>query len=830
MTNYSILIFDEGFSAQKIFPKFAEQELGHLAFSSNGKGGIAGAIQYLSRIEDSRGIEAFLISSVRSQSAQKESEQRKLAEALRDTANAINQSLDLHEVLDCILNKVGLVVPNDAANIMLIDDGIARMAACRGYERMGGQGRVMKQVRVLSEVPNLLRMIETGQPLVIPDTKLSTNWIEFETSTWIHSYASVPISLKGRIIGFLNLNSATANFYDESAAERLLAFADQAAIAIENARLYAKAQREIADRKRAEIALQQAMNELEERVTQRTAELSQTNELLKRELARRKQAEQSLEEERALLASRVEERTAELSAANAELAKAVRLKDTFLANMSHELRTPLNAILNISETLREEVYGELNAAQERSVNTIEESGRHLLTLINDILDLSKIGAGKFELNLDSVSVQDVCRASLQLVDEAARKKMIAVTTSFDPDVKTIWADQRRIKQILLNLLSNAVKFTPAGGTVGLTVAGNRVSGQVEFTVWDTGIGIPVQSLGNLFKPFVQLDNTLARQYEGTGLGLALVYHIVELHGGGVRVESEVGMGSRFIVTFNWHEGADLAGQLNPAAGESLHPVESDWETASAVTGQLIRYLQEMSIEAETCWIEKGAPVNLSKPTPDFFILDCRFNGSDLTAQIQQDPLLAVIPQLRIGIPGEGPVQRQVAYLNPPFTRQDLRVLIKQLSRGGTASLVHKAAILNQIDPLKYPDRSNILIVDDNENGIQAVSDYLTAHGFHMIRAYNGIEALEQARDGALDLILMDVQMPGMDGLEAIRYIRADQRAKQIPIFAFTALAMPGDRERCLEAGANEYLSKPLRLKHLVEIIETYLHQPSELRQ
>ena len=201
--------------------------------------------------------------------------------------------------------------------------------------------------------------------------------------------------------------------------------------------------------------------------------------------------------------------------------------------MSHELRTPLNAVLNVSETLLEEVYGPLTQAQQKSVHTIEASGRHLLTLINDILDLSKIGAGSFELQFDLVPLQAICLASLKMVEEAANKKQLLVTTDIDPNVKLIWADQRRLKQVLVNLLSNAVKFTPVGGTIGFAVKGDTEKKQVSFVISDTGIGIPEESLSLLFRPFVQLDNGLARQYEGTGLGLALVHKIVELQGGGI---------------------------------------------------------------------------------------------------------------------------------------------------------------------------------------------------------------------------------------------------------------------------------------------------------
>ncbi|NTU82207.1 MAG: PAS domain S-box protein [Chloroflexales bacterium] len=258
------------------------------------------------------------------------------------------------------------------------------------------------------------------------------------------------------------------------------------------------------------------------------------------DITERKEAEEALRQSRD-----------ELRAANVELARAARLKDEFLANMSHELRTPLNAVLGRAELLREEVHGPLNERQLRSVVSIEESGRHLLELINDILDLSKIEANKLELQLEPMSVADLCQSSMRLVNEAAQKRQISLRTDLDPHISIIVGDPRRLKQILLNLLSNAVKFTPPGGQVGLEVRGDKPGGSLTFSVWDTGIGIADADLPRLFRPFEQLDSSLSRQYEGTGLGLSLVARLAKLHGGSVAVQSKLGQGSRFTVTLPW---------------------------------------------------------------------------------------------------------------------------------------------------------------------------------------------------------------------------------------------------------------------------------------
>ncbi len=237
----------------------------------------------------------------------------------------------------------------------------------------------------------------------------------------------------------------------------------------------------------------------------------------------------------------------ELNIANKELKKASRMKDEFLANMSHELRTPLNAILGMSETLLEETYGTLNSNQEKSVKTIEESGKHLLSLINDILDLSKIEAGKFEIQLSPVTVFPVCNACLTMIKQQAHKKHLQIITNFDSEVITINTDEKRLKQILVNLLNNAVKFTEEGKKIGINVLCDRKNNMVNFTVWDEGIGIAEKDMDRLFKSFTQIDSRLSRRYEGTGLGLALVARLTELLGGMVSVESTPGKGSRFTV-------------------------------------------------------------------------------------------------------------------------------------------------------------------------------------------------------------------------------------------------------------------------------------------
>jgi len=265
-----------------------------------------------------------------------------------------------------------------------------------------------------------------------------------------------------------------------------------------------------------------------------------------RDITLQKQAEELSRLQGNELEKRVQERTAELVHAN-------RAKDEFLAAVSHELRTPLSSILGFSELLLEGIRGPMSEKQEQAVQMIQSGGNHLLELINEILDISKIESGKFEIRPELIDVNEICQSSLEYVQQMANKKSITVEYSPPPIASSIFADPKRLKQILVNLLSNAVKFTPEQGKVKLEVQPNVEEGLMRFSITDTGIGIGSDDLQKIFKPFMQVDSGLSRQYEGTGLGLALVQKMVEQHNGSIEVQSEIGVGSRFTFVLPWNE-------------------------------------------------------------------------------------------------------------------------------------------------------------------------------------------------------------------------------------------------------------------------------------
>jgi signal transduction histidine kinase len=546
----------------------------------------------------------------------------------------------------------------------------------------------------------------------------------------------------------------------------------------------------------------------------------------------RKRTEEKILQLNAQLERRVEERTADLSRANAELAKVARAKDEFLASMSHELRTPLNAILGLTEALQEQTRGPLNEHQLKSLRLIEESGHHLLSLINDILDLSKIEAGKLDLQFDFIAVEMICQASLQFIKEAAVKKNISVSFNTNNMQAVLQADTRRLKQILVNLLSNAVKFTPQGGQVGLEVTGEPEQDVIHFTVWDTGIGIPAEELTRLFQPFVQLDSSLSRQHEGTGLGLALVSRLTEMHGGSLAVSSEVGQGSRFTVSLPWRHSTAAQQEEATKVTSSVSPVRQALviEDSIVAAEQISRYLYELNVQVLVHSAGEGALDKALEARPDVIVLDILFpgmSGWEVLAQLKANPHTKDIPIIVVSVvdePSRGLASGVAEYLVKPISRQRLHQAINRIAHQSvdvrTALVVLPELELKTEAPL-------ILLAEDNETNIKFLVDYLADKGYRVILARNGIEAVSQAREEQPALILMDVQMPEMDGLEATRQIRAISELARVPIIAVTALAMPGDRERCLEAGANEYLSKPLSLRRLAEMIERLLDEANE---
>ncbi len=425
--------------------------------------------------------------------------------AFREIDHEITSTLDLDAVLLTIARHVKAILKADIAHVATCDPrtGIATVVAGSGDQDgflVAGYGKQLGFPRGLEILPGRGAggyVLATGQPLMIADyahdPRITENYHELLRREGAVALLVVPIPLKGKIIGLLYAANRRPTAFTSGDQEILTRLAAQAAIAIENATLYAQ--------------VRQYAEELE---------------------------------------ARVETRTRELQEANAQLAAASQHKSEFLANMSHELRTPLNAVIGFSEVLLERLFGELNEKQDEFLQDILSSGRHLLSLINDILDLSKVEAGRIELQLEPFNLPSAIEGTMTLVRERAKRHGISLSLTVDERLGEFVADERKFRQILLNLLSNAVKFTPDGGRVSVDAA--PANGCAEISVSDTGIGIASEDREVIFEAFRQVGKDQTQKREGTGLGLTLAKSYVELHGGKINVKSERGKGSTFTFT------------------------------------------------------------------------------------------------------------------------------------------------------------------------------------------------------------------------------------------------------------------------------------------
>ncbi len=543
----------------------------------------------------------------------------------------------------------------------------------------------------------------------------------------------------------------------------------------------------------------------------------------------------TIEQERALLADRVTERTAELTAANAQLDQASRYKSEFLATMSHELRTPLNGILGMNELL---TRTELNPRQRQLVDVCTSSSKTLLQLINDVLDLSKIEAGKLELNPRECSLEALVYDVIAVFSHTAQQKGLKLTCDLDPRACTsALGDDHRLRQILVNFIGNAIKFTSTGG---VTVRAHYRKPDekrelVRFSVTDTGLGIPKDKCDQLFAPFSQVDSSTARRFGGTGLGLAICKQLTELMGGTVGMESQVGVGSTF-----WFEiplqfvtgDADLARIRQVLGGVRVLAVDGiDREREQigdclrawgcpALQVATAREALEAVIQAEA----NGAPFGV-------VLIDCRLVLGDEYIILQK---LAAHPRLPLISLGSEDDSESAAYLLRLGVRHLLRDPVRPSALFNALSSVLSVSVLppSTTELSEAPAESlvkvsgHVLVAEDNHINQMFIVELLKYCGCSCDVAANGDEVLVALHQKHYDLVLMDCQMPEMDGFAATREIRRREAMagedQHIPIIALTANALKGDRERCLESGMDDYISKPLQTRQLQKVLEKFL--------
>ena len=476
-----------------------------------------------------------------------------------------------------------------------------------------------------------------------------------------------------------------------------------------------------------------------------------------------------------------------------DLEAASRHKSEFLASMSHELRTPLNAIIGFSEVLREEMFGPLNERQADYLNDILTSGRHLLSLINDILDLSKIEAGKMELDPTTFALPPVLEGGLTMIRERATNHGISLGLDIAPEVGEVTADERKVKQVVFNLLSNAVKFTPDGGRI--EVSARCANGEVEVTVSDTGIGIAPEDQERVFEEFQQ-----AGQREGSGLGLALSRSFIELHGGHIWLESEPGVGSTFTFTLPLPDVVSSGAPEAPVGGhQPAGAAPASPEVDPSGLAMLVIEDDERSAELLRIFLEDGGfSVTVARDgeegieaarrlCPAAIVLDLllpRASGWDVLSELKGDRALADIPVVIVSMVderGKGYALGAAGFLVKPVDRDELLGALRPLLTGADA-----------IDG----EPVTVLAVDDDPVALELVAAILGPEGYRVLWAQGGQDGIDLALRERPALVILDLLMPGLDGFEVVEQLRADPRTADIPIVVLTSKAIgEADRER-----------------------------------
>ncbi len=514
----------------------------------------------------------------------------------------------------------------------------------------------------------------------------------------------------------------------------------------------------------------------------------------------------------------------EVRQANARLEEATRHKSEFLANMSHELRTPLNAIIGFSEILQDQSFGPLNPKQERYVTNILTSGKNLLALVNDVLDLSKVEAGKMELGFEEFDLRDAINDVLTIVSVMAEKKQMGLSIRHGDYIGDIRADRGKLKQILYNLLSNAIKFTPEGGTVEIHT--QRAGSNVEISVIDTGIGIKSEDFERIFEEFRMLDSVLTKKQQGTGLGLALSRRLAQLHGGNISLLSELGKGSIFTLSIPIDSSkSDKAENFGPVteprpATTSPAPLVLIVEDDDKAAELLQLYMEQNGYRVARATNGESALAQAKSLKPNLISLDIVLptrNGWEILRELKDEAATRDIPVMVISMVDNRQVSFDlgaVACFVKPVRREELAAKLNDLK----LDELHRRRQRHLTQHLQQGAALEALVIDDNPHDRELISTTLSAAGLNVTTAADGETGWQLARQKPPDLVVLDLMMPQTDGFEVLTRLRQNLATLDVPVFVYTAKDLDEQERTRLNYEAEVILQKGDSRQNLLDAV------------